>query len=148
MSTVQSILDQKGNEALTVAYGTSVLDAARMMNERQIGSLVVTHEGQVCGIITERDILRRLVVGERDARTTAVGEIMTREITACQRDTPLCDCRSIVTSKRIRHLPVIEQGRLKGIITIGDLVKYEIKEKEETIGHLHEYLYQGAAPSS
>lgn len=148
MGTVQSILDAKGYEVACVPRETTVLDAAQQMNDRKIGCLVVMQGTQVCGIITERDILRRLVVAERDPRKTSVGEIMTNELHACRRDTPLCECRSLVTDKRIRHLPVVEQGQLKGIITIGDLVKHEIKEKEETIGHLHEYLYQGVAPST
>lgn len=146
--TVQSILDKKGHDVACVPRETPVLDAARRMNERKIGCLVVTHEGKLCGIITERDIMRRLVVAERDSRTTTVGEIMTDELHACRRDTPLAECRALVTERRIRHLPVVEAGQLKGIITIGDLVKHEIKEKEEAIGHLHEYLYQGVAPSS
>ena len=146
MSTVQAILDAKGYDVACVSPKTTALHAAQEMNTRRIGCLVVTEGTQIRGILTERDILRRLVVEELDPRTTTVDEIMTHEITACTRETPLSECRAIVTEKRIRHLPVVEGDHLKGIITIGDLVKHEIKEKEEEIGHLHEYLYQGAAP--
>jgi CBS domain-containing protein len=148
MSTVQLILDAKGYDVACIPQETTVLDAAREMSKRKIGCLVVMEGTRLKGIITERDILRRLVAEECDPRTTSVDEIMTHEIHACRRDTKLSECRALVTEKRIRYLPVIEDDQLKGIITIGDLVKHEIKEKEEVIGYLHEYLYQGEAPST
>ncbi len=147
MITVQRMLDRKGFEVATVERAATALDAAQMMNDLRIGSLVVVDGERVVGIVTERDILRRVVAAEREAATTLVGAIMTAPVACCRPETQLEECRAVMTERRIRHLPVVEAGRLAGIITIGDLMAHEIKEHQITIEYLNEYLFSPATPS-
>lgn len=141
MPTAQVILGTKGGDVATVDRKASVLDAATVMNERKIGAVVVTDGKHVVGIFTERDILNRVVAKERSARDTLVGDVMTAPMACCRRDTLLAECRTIMTTKRIRHLPVVEDGRLHGIISSGDILANEVAGQQTTIEYLHEYLY-------
>ncbi len=141
MSTVAEILDRKGRFVATVDPQTSVLEAAREMNARRIGALVVTRENRVLGIFTERDILTRVVVAQLDPAKTEVAQVMTTPVACCRPDTTLAECGSLMTVKRIRHLPVVEEGRLAGIITIGDLTAREVVDHKTTIEYLHQYIY-------
>ena len=142
MPSIQDILAQKGAEVLTVRPEATVLDAALLMNERRVGSVVVTHDQRVDGIFTERDILTGIVAARRDPAQTAVAEVMTREIACCRPDTPMEEARTVMKQRRIRHLPVIdEQKHLLGIVSIGDLNAWELDGHEQTIQLLHEYIY-------
>jgi len=141
MSTVHSILCRKGAEVLTIDADQSVLAAAERMNERGIGGLVVIEEGRMVGIITERDIMRRVVAAERNPSLTPVREVMTSSVACCRRETSLAECRSVMTSQRIRHLPVIDEKGICGIVTIGDLMAHEVSEQEATIEHLNGYIF-------
>lgn len=141
MPKVKDLLKVKGGDVASVSETDMVLEAARMMNERKIGSVVVTHGENVVGIFTERDILVRVVAQGRDPGNTPVGEVMTRPVAVCHPDTKLEECKSIVSGKRIRHLPVVEEGRLVGIVTSGDLLAREAKEQKDHIEYLYEYLY-------
>ena len=141
MPTAQSILDRKGSEVTTVTTKASVLDAARRMNERHIGALVVTSGDKVVGIFTERDILNRVVAAGRKPEDTRVEEVMTSPMACCRRDTRLAECKTIMTKKRIRHLPVVEDDRLYGMISSGDILAGESEDQQATIEYLHEYLY-------
>ena len=141
MATVQVVLDRKGGQVVTVDVAESVLDAATIMNERAIGGLVVMQDGRVAGMFTERDILRRVVAAKRDPSRTAVGEVMTTPVAFCRRDTPLNDCRAVMTERRIRHLPVVDERGVCGIVTIGDLMAHEVTDHEATIQYLHEYIF-------
>jgi len=141
MSTVHSILCRKGAEVLTIDADQSVLAAAERMNERGIGGLVVVEGERMVGIVTERDILRRVVAAERDPALTPVREVMTSPVACCRRDTNLAECRAVMTNQRIRHLPVIDERGLCGIVTIGDLMAHEVSEQEATIEHLHGYIF-------
>jgi CBS domain-containing protein len=141
MQTAQNILDRKGVDVATVAREMSVLDAAVIMNERRIGSVVVTSGAKVVGIFTERDILCRVVADRKDPATTKVGEVMTSPMACCRRNTALEECRSVMTQKRIRHLPVVEEGRLYGMLSSGDLLSLDVAVKQITIEYLHEYLH-------
>ncbi len=105
-----------------IGQAASVLEAARLMNEHRIGSLVVTDPfGELVGIISERDILTRVVTAQRDPTTTQVGDVMTRNVISCCPETSLSDVRRIMTLQHIRHLPVVDDGSLVGMISIGDL---------------------------
>jgi CBS domain-containing protein len=115
------------------------------MNEDRIGSLVVTRGEQVVGIFSERDILRRVVAEEREPGSTKVWDIMTTPVAICRPDTPLDECKAIMTEKRVRHLPVVEDGKLKGIVTAGDVMAMEATHHQQTIEYLHEYLH-GTGP--
>ena len=141
MDTAQSILDRKGTKVATVSHDATVLAAAKLMNERRIGALVVSQGDKVVGIFTERDILNRVVAAGRNPDSTPVAEVMTSPMACCKRDTPLAECRSVMTHKRIRHLPVVEEGQLFGLISAGDLLANEVAGKQETIEYLNEYLY-------
>ena len=141
MPNAQSILHKKGADVATVDRKTTVLDAAKAMNEQRIGAVVVTDGDRVVGIFTERDILNRIVASGKDPKTTRVEEMMTSPMACCRRDTPLADCKAVMTQKRIRHLPVVEEGKLFGLISAGDIVAGEVADQQATIEYLHEYLY-------
>ncbi|MEC9372301.1 MAG: CBS domain-containing protein [Planctomycetota bacterium] len=120
----------------------SVLEAARVMNEHHIGSLaVVDAQKQLVGIITERDVLTRVVAPERRPGETKVSEVMTHPVLCCGPETPLDEVRALMREKRIRHLPVVEEGSLVGMISIGDLNTAEAKVMTETIRYLERYMY-------
>jgi len=141
MVTAQAILDKKGTDVATVRHDTNVREAARLMNEKRIGALVVTKGENVIGIFTERDILTRVIAAGRRSDDTLVEEAMTAPMACCHRDTPLDECRSVMTEKRIRHLPVVEDGVLHGLISSGDILAHEVAHQQATIEYLHEYLY-------
>ena len=141
MPTAQSILEHKGSEVATIDRAATVLDAAKLMNERRIGALVVTTGERVVGIFTERDMLNRIVAAGKPPETTAVGDVMTAPMACARRDTKLAECRSVMTYKRIRHLPVVEDGKLYGMISSGDILANEVEEQQATIQYLHEYLH-------
>ena len=141
MPNAQSILQKKGSDVATVDRKTTVLDAARTMNQRRIGAVVVGDGDRVVGIFTERDILNRIVAVGKDPKTTAVGEVMTSPMACCRRDTPLAECKTVMRQKRIRHLPVVEDGKLYGMISAGDILAGEVSDQQATIEYLHEYLY-------
>lgn len=147
MSTVAAILRRKGRAVVTTTPDASILDAARDMNSHRIGSLIVTAgpaEGTVIGIITERDILVRIVASERDPRKTRVREVMTKPVTFCSPDTPIVQIRETMSSQRIRHVPVwCEKDGLCGIISIGDLNSNEAESMAQTIHALEEYIVRG-----
>jgi len=141
MATVSEILQKKGHFVATVGRKTTVLDAARDMNARRIGALIVTEDEKVVGIVSERDVLIRVVAAQRDPANTHVEDIMTTPVACCRPDTTLDECRGLMTVQRIRHLPVVEEHRITGIITIGDLIAREVVDQKAVIGYLHEYIH-------
>ncbi|MBI1825233.1 MAG: CBS domain-containing protein [Planctomycetes bacterium] len=141
MKTAQSVIDRKGSHVATIAGNASVFDAATLMNKHHIGAVVVTDGDHAVGIFTERDVLNRIVAAGLDPRETPVEKVMTSPMACCRRDTSLDDCKSVMTQKRIRHLPVVEGGTLYGMISAGDVLASEVTEKQTTIEYLHEYLY-------
>jgi len=141
MPKAQSILEKKGSDVATVDRNSTVLDVAKLMNQRRIGAAVVTDGDKVVGIFTERDILNRVVAAGSDPSKTKVGSVMTAPMACCRRDTRLAECKTVMSQKRIRHLPVVEEGTLYGIISIGDILASEVSDQQATIEYLHEYLY-------
>ena len=141
MPTVRDILSRKGNSVHTVTADTTVLDAARTMNERHVGALVVTRGEKVVGIFTERDILNRVVAQQRDSAQTLVQDVMTSPIACCAPETTRAECRAVMKNRRIRHLPVVDDERLCGIVSIGDILEVEGAEQAETIQYLYEYMH-------
>jgi CBS domain-containing protein len=141
MPTAQTILDRKGTDVATVGREATVLEAASLMNDRRIGAVVVTSGEHVVGIFTERDILTRVVAQRKASDRTQVGDVMTSPMACCHRETNLHECRAIMTSKRIRHLPVVEEGKLYGLISSGDILASEVAAQQTTIEYLHQYLY-------
>jgi len=141
MHTVRSILQQKGPQVHKIDQQASVLDAARLMNERRIGALVVTRGEHVVGIFTERDILNRVVAPQRNPAETPVCDVMSSPVACCAPDTTRAECSTVMKSRRIRHLPVVEGDRLVGIVSIGDILEDEGAEQQETIRYLYEYMH-------
>jgi len=141
MATVNDLLATKGARVLAVDPQATVLDAACLMNAHKIGSLVVAQAGRLCGIITERDILQRVVVHRLDPSETRVESVMTREVVCGHRHTALDEVRVVMKERRIRHLPIVESdGQLCGLISIGDLNAHEAHSKDVTIHQMQAYI--------
>ena len=140
MNTVQEILAQKGAEVASIDVEATVLQAAQLMNERHIGALVVTRHGRLAGILTERDVMNRVVAQERLPGRTPVKDVMTTPVACCRRSTKKAECQAVMKKKRIRHLPVVEDERLVGIVSIVDIMEGESAEKDETIRYLYGYV--------
>jgi CBS domain-containing protein len=140
MPIVQDILSRKGTQVVRIGCEATVLDAARIMNEHRIGGLVVTEGEKVVGIFTERDILCRVVAVKRDPDKTVVREVMTQPVAVCSPETKRAECRAVMREKRIRHLPVVKDEQLVGIVSIGDILEDAEAEQKETIRYLYEYM--------
>ena len=142
--TVASILRNKGGAIWSISPDTSVYDAIAMMADKRIGSLLVMVGSQLVGIITERDYARKVILQGRSSRDTPVEDIMTRDVATVSPDHSVDDCMRIITQLRVRHLPVLCDNEVIGIISIGDLVNSIISAQAATIDHLHTYIH-GAA---
>ena len=140
MKLVQHLLDSKGGEIISVTAESSVLDAIKIMAERAIGSLLVMQGDELLGIVTERDYARKVIVKGRSSETTAVGEIMTAKVRTATINDTVNNCMAIMTERRIRHLPVVDDGKVIGMISIGDLVQAIISDQQEEIEHLEHYI--------
>lgn len=141
MATINDILDRKGRDVVTMVPGESVLNAARLMNERGIGGIVVAENDRMVGIFTERDILRRVVAEQRDPAKTTVGEVMTAPVISLKPGATLEECMGLFTEKRVRHLPIVDHEGIKGIVTSGDILAHQVREQQDTIEYLHSYVY-------
>lgn len=142
MSTVRDILARKGNQVFTIGPQASVLDAACLMNEHKIGCLLVVQADEIVGILTERDLLERVVARCKQPDRMLVREAMTSDVLYCRPHTDLEEVRSIMKDYRLRHLPVVDlQGTLHGMISIGDLNAWEVRVQEATITVLTEYIH-------
>jgi CBS domain-containing protein len=142
MASVNDILAGKGRHLITISAQATVYAAAVLMNERKIGSLLVLEDGQLAGILTERDILGRVVADQRDANTVSVEEAMTRDVVCCRPHTDVEEAKSVMKHRRIRHLPVMaDEGEVVGLISIGDLNAYQVDHQERTIYQLQEYIH-------
>lgn len=140
MKLVKHLLDSKGREIISITEDASVLDAIKMMAERSIGSLLVMDGDTLKGIVTERDYARKVIVKGRSSKSTRVGEIMTADVRTTRTDQTVNDCMKIMTKCRIRHLPVVENDKVLGLISIGDLVQAIIADQQEEIEHLGQYI--------
>ncbi|HEU4564929.1 MAG TPA: CBS domain-containing protein [Gemmatimonadaceae bacterium] len=138
---MRDILARKGSAIFSVEPGATVLEAARLMNERVVGGVLVLVGAEAVGIFTERDVLRRVVAERRDPAATTVREVMTSPVLVCRPDTSVEDCAAIMTSRRIRHLPVGDGAGLQGVVTIGDVLAFQVAEQETTIEALSRYVY-------
>lgn len=143
IDTVQSILEQKGFEVASIAPTATVYDAIAEMARREVGALVVLSGRELVGIISERDYARKVILEGKSSKETLVHEIMTLSPITVDLSLTVDECMRIVTDKRIRHLPVVDGGELKGILSIGDLVKTVISAQAYTIDQLHTYIGKG-----
>jgi CBS domain-containing protein len=145
MKTVKQLLQAKaGGGAVihAVSPAASVLDAIKLMAEKGIGALVVLEEGRLAGMVSERDYARKVILHGRSSQDTAVREIMTGKVITVGSAQTVEDCMTLMTNNRIRHLPVVDAGKLAGVLSIGDLVKEVIADREETIKQLESYIHQ------
>jgi CBS domain-containing protein len=140
MSLVRDLLAEKGNEVWGVPPEASVLDALRLMAERRVGALLVLEGDKLAGLFSERDYARKVVLMGKASKDTPVRDIMSTKIVCVAPDESTDECMSLMTENRIRHLPVMNNGKLEGIISIGDVVKAVIAEREEVIEHLEHYI--------
>jgi len=140
MTTVRNILQSKGPGIWSVEPETPVMAALKMMDEKNIGALVVTQGGSVLGILSERDYARKLVLKGRSSTDSTVHDLMTSSVITVTPEQTMDQCMDLMTSKRIRHLPVVENDKLIGLISIGDVVKAVISEKEFLIKQLENYI--------
>ena len=144
MGNVTDILNQKQRHILQSTHpDETVLSATQKMNQHSIGALLVIDDaGNLVGIFTERDVLRRVVAAEKAPSRVRVGEVMTSEVACCRPETSIDDARSIFRQHRIRHLPVVDEGgTVQGLISIGDLNAHHSNHQEVTIHFLHEYMH-------
>jgi CBS domain-containing protein len=141
MKTVKQLLQVKGATVHAVSPESSVLDAIKLMAEKGIGALVVLDNGRLAGVVSERDYARKVILHGRSSQATAVRDIMSDKVVTVRSEQTVEDCMALMTEKRIRHLPVIDGGRLAGVVSIGDLVKEVIADREETIKQLESYIH-------
>jgi CBS domain-containing protein len=140
MTRVRDILAVKGHDIWSVEPDTSVYDAIKLMADKGIGALLVLKDRQLVGIISERDYARKVILQGRASKTTPVSEIMTSRVIYAYPEQNIEECMALMTDKRIRHLPVLDQGQLIGVISIGDLVKSIIVEQKFIIEQLEKYI--------
>jgi CBS domain-containing protein len=140
MSQVKHLLQGKGNAIYSIAPDAPVLEAIKHMAEHRIGALLVMHGEQLVGVMSERDYARKVILQGRSSSQTAVSDIMSSNPLTVGPDTDVFDCMRLCTDSRIRHLPVVQDGKVIGVISIGDLVKAVIDAQAEQIEHLQRYI--------
>ena len=140
MATAEQLTAIKGSTIASLPPQATVLEAAQLMNDRHIGSVLVTEGNQLVGIFTERDVMRRVVADQRDPATTTVADVMTSPVACAAPHTTLDEIRTVMRDKRIRHVPVVNGGGVLGMISLGDLNKAEHDGQVETIRYLEQYM--------
>jgi CBS domain-containing protein len=140
MNPIESILQLKGHHVYVVSPEETVLDAVEAMCMARVGSLVVMDEGGLVGIFAERDLMTRVVLARRDPATTRVAEVMTRDVVCIAPDVTPQQAMTIITERRVRHLPVLDGGGIVGLVSIGDLVRWGLSVKEREIGEMQDYV--------
>ncbi|MCE2997944.1 MAG: CBS domain-containing protein [Cyclobacteriaceae bacterium] len=142
MAKVRNILEAKGRVVYSVEPSVMVLRAIELMCEKNIGGLLITENGKLAGIFTERDYARKLILKGKSSKDTPIGELMTPNPFTVSPDTSIDQCMQMMTDKHIRHLPVTEGDQLVGMISIGDVVRQVIQEQKSIIEHLESYITQ------
>jgi CBS domain-containing protein len=137
------ILEDKGGEVFAIDADASVFEAVQQMVELNAGSLLVTESGEITGIVTERDYLRRVALHELDDRETLVREIMSSPLIVVTPETTVDECMALMTDRRIRHVPVVDDGKVVGVVSIGDLVKFKSQQQSFEIQYLTQYITTG-----
>ncbi len=140
---LSAILEEKSGDVLQIDGGATVFEAITKMVDANVGSLLVTEDGEIVGIITERDYLRRVTLQGRTDKETAVREIMSSPLVVATPETLIDECMAMMTDRRIRHLPVVDDGAVVGVVSIGDLVKFRAKEQAFEIKYLTDYITGG-----
>jgi signal-transduction protein with cAMP-binding, CBS, and nucleotidyltransferase domain len=137
---VSDILDDKGHEVLQIEADATVFEAVQRMVDANVGSLLVSDGGQHIGIVTERDYLRRIALERRDDETTAVRDVMSSPLVVVTPETSIDECMAVMTDRRIRHVPVVDEGMVVGIVSIGDVVKFTSRRQSFELKYLTDYI--------
>lgn len=145
MDTIDSILAEKGREVISIRPEGSVTEAVQLMSRRRVGAVLVCEGERCAGIFTERDLMNRVVLTGRDPASTPVAEVMTPEVACVEPSTSAAEAMAIMTERRCRHLPVVEGGKVTGIVSIGDLVRRESRNQRFEIRMLTDFI-QGKYP--
>jgi CBS domain-containing protein len=140
MVRVKQLLEAKGHEIWSVDADVPVLGAIQIMADKHVGALPVMRDGELVGVLSERDYARKVVLLRRSSAETPVWQIMSSPVVTVTPDAAVRECMQLMTEKRIRHLPVVENGRMVGMISIGDLVRAVIEEQDQTIEHLERFI--------
>ena len=140
IDTIRSVLNRKGFDVWSVSPETLVYDALELMADKHIGALLVISANQPVGVISERDYARKVILKGRSSKDTTVGEIMTSPVVCATPQDTVEECMQIMTTHRIRHLPIVENESVVGVVSIGDLVNWIISAQEATIYQLHNYI--------
>jgi len=140
VTTVAKILGEKGREVVEIGSEATVFDAVKLMVDENVGAVLVTHDGEISGIFTERDYLRRIAVEGRTSRETQVRDVMSSPVVAVTPETSVDEAMAIMTDRRIRHVPVVDSGRVVGVVSIGDLVKFQSAQQSFQIQYLNDYI--------
>jgi CBS domain-containing protein len=143
MGQVSEILDEKGHRVLMIDADASVLEAVKQMVAANVGSLLVTDDGEIAGVVTERDFLRSVAGDDGSDSEASVREIMSSPLIVVTPQTSVDECMALMTNRRIRHVPVVEDGEVTGIVSIGDVVKFKSREQSFEIQFLHDYIAAG-----
>lgn len=142
MITVRHLLDRKGRAVHAIGPEDPVLEAIQLMADRHVGALIVLKNDELAGILSERDYARKVILMGRSSAETPAWQIMSSPVHTVSLEGTLDECMRLMTEKRIRHLPVVEHGRVVGMISIGDLVKAVIEEQQRTIEQLESYIHR------
>ena len=140
MRSVEKLLQIKGNQTWSIAPEATVYEALQLMSEKDVGAILVLEKGEVVGTFTERDYARKLILKGKFSKDTAVRELMTQEVLYVDPHNTIDDCMVLMTNNRVRHLPVLDNGKLAGIVSLGDMVKHIISDQESTIAQLEKYI--------
>jgi CBS domain-containing protein len=140
MKNVRQLLQSKGHTVWSTTPSTSVYDAMKLMADKNVGALLVLDGERLAGVFSERDYARKVILRGKNSRELPVADIMTTDVICVRPDQTTVDCMELITERHIRHLPVLEAGRVVGVISIGDVVKDIISDQKDTINHLEGYI--------
>ncbi len=140
MQALEAVLEHKGSEVHAVEATATVLQAVDKMCEAHVGAVLVMDGDQLAGVFSERDLMTRVVLARKDPARTLVGDVMTREVLSIALDTDPREAMALMTKRRVRHLPLVTGRRIVGVVSIGDLVRWTLDEREHEIAELHEYV--------
>lgn len=143
MHIIEQILQKKGSDIWSVAPEATAYNALQVMAEKNVGALLVIDKGNLVGIFSERDYARKVILKDKSSKNTSVGELMTREVFYIDAGSTLEESMALMTAKHIRHLPVLKNNRLIGIVTLGDVVKQLISDQQFAIRELEKYITGG-----
>jgi CBS domain-containing protein len=141
MATARHLLDRKGRAIFSVGPDDPVLEAIRMMADHHVGALLVMNANRLVGIVSERDYARKVILKGRSSADTPVSQIMSSPVVTVSLTNSVQECMQLMTARRLRHLPVVEDGEVVGMISIGDLVKAVMEEQKQTIEQLESYIH-------